>query len=148
MGGLEVKPDRVAGALNGYDSVFLPGGDGAGKLLQDCEFLAWIRGIAEGTVLTAVCGGTLALGAAGFLKGKEAATHPTLMKYLSSYAQTVSEERVVEDGNLITARGVTSAIDMGLCVKGSPEPKRAKRYRRRWTIRHILNRTGETVIMI
>lgn len=54
------------------------------------------------------------LGAAGLLKGKRATTHPMLMNFLNKYTDNVSDMRVVEDGNIITARGVTAAIDLGL----------------------------------
>lgn len=112
--GLEILPDEVGGSLEKYDYVFIPGGNGVGKLIGDASFLAWLRGISPQAVMAAVCGGSLALGAAGFLKGKPATTHPGLMQYLSRFTADVSQERVVDAGNVITARGVTSAIDLGL----------------------------------
>lgn len=112
--GLEVKPDRTGGSLDGYDYVFIPGGNGVSRLIKDPVFLAWMRSVSKTAVLTAVCGGALALGAAGFLKGKKATTHPGLMQYLGAYGGTVTGDRIVEDGNCVTARGVTSAIDLGL----------------------------------
>jgi N-acetylglucosaminyldiphosphoundecaprenol N-acetyl-beta-D-mannosaminyltransferase len=64
--------------------------------------------------MTAVCGGTLLLGVAGFLREKKATTHPSFMMYLKKFTENISESRVVDDGNVITAGGVTSAIDLGL----------------------------------
>jgi cyclohexyl-isocyanide hydratase len=112
--GLEIRPNRVNNNLIEYDYVFLPGGNGIIPLLNDNEFLSWIRNVSSNTTMTAVCGGTLLLGAAGFLNGKRATTHPMLMDFLNKYTDNVSDLRVVEDGNIITARGVTAAIDLGL----------------------------------
>lgn len=112
--GLEIIPDKVNNDLADYDYVFVPGGNGIMKLFNDQEFLAWLGKVSEKTVLASVCGGSLLLGAAGFLKDKKATTHPTLMKYLARFAKEVSDSRIVEDGNIITARGVTSALDLGL----------------------------------
>ncbi|MDP4183089.1 MAG: DJ-1/PfpI family protein [Bacillota bacterium] len=114
--GVELIPDKVSNDLSEYDYIFIPGGEGVIKLLSDSEFISWIKNIAKDTVVTAVCGGSLVLGAAGFLYNKSATTHPSLMKYLSKFTENVSEHRIVEDGNLITARGVTSSIDLGLYI--------------------------------
>ncbi len=112
--GLNVLPDQVGGSLCGYDYIFVPGGNGIGKLIGDASFLSWLRDVSPGTVMTAVCGGALALGAAGYLKDKPATTHPALMQYLSKFTDQVSTERIMDAGNVVTARGVTSAIDLGL----------------------------------
>jgi cyclohexyl-isocyanide hydratase len=64
--------------------------------------------------LAAVCGGVLILGFAGMLEGKRATTHRNFLGYLEKFTKEVSEDRIVEDDNIITARGVTSAIDLGL----------------------------------
>jgi transcriptional regulator GlxA family with amidase domain len=56
----------------------------------------------------------LLLGSAGFLQGRRATTHPTAYKELERYCGMVVRERVVDEGDIITARGVSSAIDMGL----------------------------------
>jgi cyclohexyl-isocyanide hydratase len=56
----------------------------------------------------------LLLGAAGFLDGKRATAHRDAIPLLARYGATAVEERVVEDGDVITAGGVTAAIDLGL----------------------------------
>jgi cyclohexyl-isocyanide hydratase len=109
--GVDIVPNKVNNDLSEYDYIFIPGGNGVLKLLSDNEFISWIKNISKDTIITAVCGGSLVLGAAGFLNAKSATTHPTLLKYLSKFTENVSQDRIVEDGNLITARGVTSAID-------------------------------------
>ncbi len=61
-----------------------------------------------------MCTGALLLGAAGFLKGKTATTHPNAFRDLQKYCLSVVNQRVVDEGEVITARGVTSSIDLGL----------------------------------
>ncbi|MGE5496317.1 MAG: DJ-1/PfpI family protein [Burkholderiales bacterium] len=114
--GAVLTPDVAGGGLNAYDYIFIPGGRGIQALLGDATFLEWIRSVSPAAVKTAVCGGVLALGAAGLLNGRKATTHPNHMQQLKRFAKEVSAERVVEDGDIITAGGVTSAIDLGLYV--------------------------------
>jgi cyclohexyl-isocyanide hydratase len=61
-----------------------------------------------------VCTGALLLGAAGFLTGKTATTHRTAFNDLKPYCASVVDQRIVDEGDVITARGVTSSIDLGL----------------------------------
>ncbi|WP_302056822.1 DJ-1/PfpI family protein [Paraburkholderia sp. CNPSo 3281] len=63
-----------------------------------------------------VCTGALLCGAAGLLHGKHATTHWTAMDVLPLYGAVPSGERVVIDGQLISAGGVTSGIDGSLIV--------------------------------
>lgn len=125
--GLRIIPDKIRNDLKEYDLLAIPGGNGIGELIRDVAFLTWLRDVSPGAVLAAVCGGSLLLGAAGFLNGKKASTHPSLTGYLQRFTDRVSDDRVVEDGNVITARGVTAAIDLGLylCEKiAGPENRK------------------------
>jgi cyclohexyl-isocyanide hydratase len=64
---------------------------------------------------TSVCTGALLLGSAGFLTGKRATTHPNAFEELKPYcAAVVVDHRVVDEGGVVTAQGVTSSIDLGL----------------------------------
>ncbi len=54
------------------------------------------------------------LGVAGFLVGKRATTHPNAFDDLVPYCAAVVNERVVDEGDVVTAQGVTSSIDLGL----------------------------------
>ena len=63
---------------------------------------------------TSVCTGALLLGSAGFLAGKRATTHPNAFDELKPYCDAVVDQRVVDEGGVVTARGVTSSIDLGL----------------------------------
>lgn len=64
-----------------------------------------------------VCTGSL-LGAAGFLSGKRATTHPYTYDLLQPYVAEVIQSRIVRDGNVITAGGVATSIDLGIYVVG------------------------------
>ncbi len=126
--GIDLVPDRISSDLSAYDYVIIPGGDGIRELMRDPVFLAWIRVLPEKTVPAAVCGGSLLLGAAGILQDKRATTHPDLMGILEHFAREVAADRIVEDGRVITAGGVASAIDLGLylCEKIAGPDMRVK----------------------
>ena len=61
-----------------------------------------------------VCTDSLLLGAAGFLEGRRATTPPNAFQELERFCGEVVDRRVVDEGDVVTARGVTSAIDLGL----------------------------------
>jgi transcriptional regulator GlxA family with amidase domain len=112
--GLAYRADRICGPFDGYDMVVLPGGNATRQLVDDVDFIGWIRTAAACPHKVSVCTGGLLWGAAGFLQGKRATTHPTAFAALAKYGATVVDDRVVEDSDVITARGVTSSIDLGL----------------------------------
>ena len=112
--GLRFSPDAVAEPLDGYDLIVVPGGFGTHPLQHDEAFLDWLRTAETVPLKASVCTGALLLGAAGFLKGKRATTHPNNFDELAPYCAEVVDERVVDEGDIVTARGVTSAIDLGL----------------------------------
>ena len=85
--------------------------------MEDEEVLAWLRGqAAAANKILSVCTGALLCGAAGLLQGKRATTHWTAMEVLPYFGAIPSDERVVIDGKLISAGGVTSGIDGSLVV--------------------------------
>ena len=112
--GLRFIPDVVGGSLAGYDLIVVPGGYGTRPLLRDEAFLGWLRTAAPVPLKASVCTGALLLGAAGFLQGKRATTHPNNFADLTPYCAHVVDARVVDEGEVVTARGVTSALDLGL----------------------------------
>lgn len=69
---------------------------------------------APDTLVAAVCGGSLALAMAGLLEGRTAVTHRLGNEVLDATGVTVVNARVVDDGNLVTAGGVTSGLDLAL----------------------------------
>jgi len=107
-------PTKVAEPLDTYDLLIVPGGFGTRTLIKDKVFIEWLKTAAACELKTSVCTGSLLLGAAGFLKGKRATTHPNAFAELEEYCERVVDQRIVVEGDVVTARGVTSAIDLGL----------------------------------
>ena len=112
--GLRLEADAVGEPLGSYDMLFVPGGFGTRHLQHDAGFLDWLKTARAAPLKVSVCTGSLLLGAAGFLQGRRATTHPSAYEELEPYCSEVVRERVVDEGDVITARGVSSAIDMGL----------------------------------
>ncbi|MBD2743361.1 DJ-1/PfpI family protein [Coleofasciculus sp. FACHB-1120] len=112
--GLRFTPNKVGESLQSYDMIIMPGGIGTRKLVNDLELITWLKTSAPCKFKVSVCTGSLLLGAAGFLEGKTATTHPNAFHDLQKYCKSVVDKRVVDEGDVITARGVTSAIDLGL----------------------------------
>jgi len=112
--GLRFVPSRTSGSLAEYDWVIVPGGFGSRTLAQDAEFIKWLKTAATCKLRASVCTGSVLLGAAGFLRDKRATTHPMAFAELRPYCKQVVDDRIVDEGDVITARGVTSAIDLGL----------------------------------
>ncbi|MBD3189183.1 MAG: DJ-1/PfpI family protein [Candidatus Heimdallarchaeota archaeon] len=111
---LAVVPTRVRASLANYDLLIVPGGFGTRKYVTSKEFLDWLKTSEDSKMKSSVCTGALLLGAAGFLKGQQATTHPSAFEELAKYCPVIKDQRIVESGNIITARGVTASIDLGL----------------------------------
>ncbi len=99
------------------DVICIPGGFGTDALLNDEETLDFVRKQAAGAkFVTSVCTGSLVLGAAGLLKGYNAATHWSAMEMLSLFGATPTKTRVCVDRNRVTGGGVTAGIDFALTL--------------------------------
>jgi len=97
------------------DLICVPGGGGVARAMVDAETIAFVRRQAEGArYITSVCTGAFVLGMAGLLKGRRATTHWAYADLLPRVGATHEKSRVVRDGNVITAGGVTSGIDFAL----------------------------------
>jgi len=97
------------------DILVIPGGSGEATAKQDDHVLDWIRTAHETTKwTTSVCTGSLILGAAGILQGLRATSHWLALEQLPQYGAEPTLERVVIQGKVITAAGVSSGIDMAL----------------------------------
>jgi len=95
--------------------LLVPGGIGTRALMNDDAILGWIRTAHESSrFTTSVCTGSLLLAAAGLLRGLRATTHFSARQLLAKHGAEPSDERVVRQGKIITAAGVSSGIDMAL----------------------------------
>lgn len=112
--GLRVSTTKVKPNLAEYDAVIVPGGLGARRLQFDEDFINWIRTSLKVKNKISVCTGALLFGAAGFLAHKKATTHFLELNALRPYCRNVVEDRIVEDGTIITSGGVSASIDLGL----------------------------------
>ena len=99
------------------DVLVVPGGAGVRPLCTDEVVLEWLRRVHGATTwTTSVCTGSLLLGAAGLLRGLTATTHWASRDLLEQYGARYVEERVVEQGKIVTSAGVSSGIDMALTL--------------------------------
>jgi cyclohexyl-isocyanide hydratase len=99
------------------DIVCVPGGHGVVEALADRATIEFIdRQAARARWVTSVCTGAFLLGRAGLLEGRRATTHWAYAHLLPLVGAVHEPARVVEDGNVITAGGVTSGIDFALTL--------------------------------
>ena len=99
------------------DVIVVPGGYGTRGLMHNAAMLEWLRGAhAASSWTTSVCTGSLLLAAAGILDGLEATTHWLSLDLLAEHGATPVSRRVVEQGKVITAAGVSAGIDMALTL--------------------------------
>ncbi len=115
--GLILTPTLALSEAPQLDVLLVPGGNGVNALMEDEEVLCFLRNQAAGSkIVLSVCTGALLCGAAGLLKGRRATTHWASHGLLSLFGALPVDARVVEDGSLVTAAGVTSGIDAALRV--------------------------------
>lgn len=116
-GSLALTADASLSEVPTPDVVLVPGGKGRRALMDDCPVHHWLRSAHETSTWTAsVCTGSLILAASGLLSGRRATTHWLAMEELSELGAHAISERVVFDGKLVTAAGVSAGIDMGLAL--------------------------------
>jgi cyclohexyl-isocyanide hydratase len=116
--GLSLVPTHTFENCPQLDLICVPGGSaGVVQAMADRETIEFVRRQARtAKYVTSVCTGAFILGMAGLLKGRRATTHWAFAELLPLVGATHEKARVVKDGNLITAGGVTSGIDFGLRV--------------------------------
>jgi putative intracellular protease/amidase len=97
------------------DILCVPGGWGTREAMHDERLVGWIRDAHETSQwTTSVCTGSLLLGAAGVLEGLDATSHWLELETLAELGACPTERRVVREGKVVTAAGVSSGIDMAL----------------------------------
>jgi putative intracellular protease/amidase len=114
---LALFADASFSQLSEPEVVVVPGGRGTRRLMADEQTLAWLRRAHASSRWTAsVCTGSLLLAAAGILDGLEATTHWLELETLTRYGARPVKRRVVEQGKVVTAAGVSAGIDMALTL--------------------------------
>ncbi len=114
---LTLQADFAIREIEAAGILVLPGGGTTLAQTQDKELLNWVRKIHEKSKwTTSVCTGSLILAAAGLLKGLEATTHWLAMSFLGQFGAKPTSKRVVRQGKIITAAGVSAGIDMALSL--------------------------------
>ena len=117
QGSLALVADYSLEQVPTPDIFVVPGGPGQTALMDDEVVLSWVRRAHETSKWTAsVCTGSLVLGAAGLLKGLRATSHWLAYDVLRSLGAEPVAERVVIEGKIITAAGVSAGIDMALTL--------------------------------
>jgi transcriptional regulator GlxA family with amidase domain len=132
--GMRVLPDRTWDDAGEIDVLVYPGGRGTRAQLGDERVRERLRGLkGNGTLMTSVCTGALVYADAGLLDGRPATTYHTAFDELLPLGENITprpDDRFVDDGEVVTAAGVSAGIDMALHLVGrlgSPEKARAVR---------------------
>ncbi|EMI9087972.1 MULTISPECIES: DJ-1/PfpI family protein [Bacillus] len=95
----------------------------------------------EGTIVAGVCTGGMLLAASGILNDKKATMHHLAQSEIRTYGAEPLPYRIVDQGNVITARGVTSGLDLGLWITerfASPKIAAAVEYRMEYERRGVV----------
>jgi cyclohexyl-isocyanide hydratase len=116
--GLGLVPTHTFANCPQFDLICIPGGSqGVAGAIVDREIVEFVRRQAPGAkYVTSVCTGAFVLGVAGLLRGRRATTHWAYADLLPLVGAAHEKARIVKDGNVITAGGVTAGIDFGLSV--------------------------------
>jgi putative intracellular protease/amidase len=127
-GALALIADESFDDVPAADVLVVPGGRGEVEIRGNDRALDWVRSVDAGsTWTTSVCTGSLILARAGLLTGKRATSHWTALETLRALGAEPTEDRVVVQGKIVTAAGVSSGIDMALWLAAQLESEeRAK----------------------
>ena len=115
--GLKLVAEYSLSEISKTDILVIPGAGNATSLAHEPQIINWIKMIHESTQwTTSVCTGSLILGAAGILQAKQATTHWAVLDRLPLWGAKPLSQRIVEDGKIMTAAGVSAGIDMALLL--------------------------------
>jgi putative intracellular protease/amidase len=116
-GDVALVAERSLAEADRFDVLLVPGAGERGTVgaIENAALLEWIRRVDRHTRwTTSVCTGSLILGAAGLLRGREATTYWASRDFLADYGATYVPRRYVRSGKIITSAGVSAGIDMSL----------------------------------
>jgi transcriptional regulator GlxA family with amidase domain len=131
---LVVHPHHSIASVPAIDVFLHPGGDGHHAMLEDEAHLGWLREQRSRVpLMTSVCTGSVVFAAAGLLRGRPATSHRNSLDHMVSIDPTIEPRpgvRFVDDGDVITASGLSAGIDMAFHVVGRlASPERARQVR-------------------
>ena len=133
--GMRVLPGTCWDQLGDVDVLVYPGGRGTRAQLGDETIRTRLRALKErGTLMTSVCTGALVYADAGLLDGRPATTYWSAFDELLPLGRDIEpqpDERFVDNGDVVTAAGVSAGIDMALHLVGRlGTPDKAREVRR------------------
>lgn len=133
--GMRVLPDTTIATCGTLDVILVPGGQGTRREVENKPLLEWIAAMAiSARWVTSVCTGALLLTAAGPARGRRVTTHWGFVEALrarNEASEVLDDFRYVQDGNIVTAAGVSAGIDMALWLTGQLfDPGFARRVQR------------------
>jgi len=112
--GMKIIPDTTLEKCSALDIVVIPGGKGRLTAMKSVAIKEFIQAqMKTAKYVTSVCTGAFLLAEAGLLTGKKATTYHTALSELESYSVQVISSKVVQDGKIITAGGVSSGLELG-----------------------------------
>lgn len=117
--GLAIAPTvTMADAPKDLDVIFMPGGtEGTLSVMSRPDTMAWVRDRgSRAKHVTSVCTGSMILAKAGLLKGKRATSHWAVRDTLAEFGAIPVDQRVVQDGNVLTGAGVTAGMDFAIAL--------------------------------
>jgi len=119
--GLKIVADHTINEISTLDILLIPGGKGARPLVNNSEFIEWVRSVSQDCELVlSVCTGALVLAKAGILDGLEATTHhqayDELRELITDTKIVEKGQRFVDNGRVITSGGISAGIDMSLHI--------------------------------
>jgi transcriptional regulator GlxA family with amidase domain len=121
-GGLSVNPAHSIDDCPALDILVVPGGFGTRRVLENDALMGWVvQRVAEAELVLSVCTGALVLGKAGLLDGLDSTTHRSALELLREVAPRTrvhAERRIVDNGSIVIAAGVSAGIDAALYVVG------------------------------
>jgi len=121
-GGLKLIPDALMDQPGPIQALVIPGGFGVRALMEDEGFLETLRRLMpQLEVCLSVCTGAAVLARAGMLAGRPATTHHRYLDWLAELApdcRVQTDQRVVDDGDIITSGGISAGIDAALHLLG------------------------------
>jgi len=113
--GLSIKPDSVYEDLKAFDLLYVAGGLGTVALMDNRRAVDYLMSSGDERPPASVCSGALLLGRAGYLRDKRATTHLLAVELLRPLCrEVVTDRRIVDEGRVVTAGGVSSSLDLGL----------------------------------